>query len=163
MRRGTVRIARTVLAILGLLNVGTGGWALISPGSWYANYPGFGRHWLPSTGPFNEHLASDAGAGFLAVGVALLIAAVWMARPVVQLALVTQLAQALPHFVFHITHPDNALATADVLVGVWGIAAQSAVAVALFVAVSRPAQRHVVADQRSRHDDRSDGTAGPAG
>src|SRR5216683_899107 len=28
MRRETVRIARTVLAILGLLNVGTGGWAL---------------------------------------------------------------------------------------------------------------------------------------
>ena len=60
-----------------------------------------------------------------------------MVRPVIQLALVTQLAQALPHFVFHITHPDKALATVDVLVGVWGIAAQCAVAAALFVAVSR--------------------------
>jgi len=60
---------------------------------------------VSTQGPFNQHLASDAGGGFLAVGVVLLLAAVWMARPAIILALVASLVHDLPHFVFHLAIP----------------------------------------------------------
>jgi hypothetical protein len=90
-----------------------------------------------STGPLNEHLVTDSGAGFLAIGAALLVAALWMARPAIITALAAVLAQGVPHFIFHISHPDSALGTIDVVVGVWGIGFECAVALALAVMVAR--------------------------
>ena len=53
-----------------VIDVATGMWALVDPHGWYDDFPGFGHHWVAGQGgTFNEHLASDAGAGFLAVGV----------------------------------------------------------------------------------------------
>jgi hypothetical protein len=127
---------RVVLAILALLDIGTGLWAILAPADWYANFPGLGRHWVVSTGPLNEHLVTDAGAGFLAIGAALLVAALWMARPAIITALAAVLAQGVPHFVFHISHPDSALGTVDVVVGVWGIGFECAVALVLAVVVA---------------------------
>jgi hypothetical protein len=136
-RRGSRRGVRTVLVVLALLDIGTGLWAVVAPADWYANFPGLGRHWVASTGPLNEHLVTDAGAGFLAIGAALLVAALWMARPAIMTALAAVLAQGVPHFIFHISHPDSALATVDVVVGVWGIGFECAVALALAVVVAR--------------------------
>jgi hypothetical protein len=31
----------------------------------YQSFPGFGRHWLPVLGSYNEHLARDVGAMYL--------------------------------------------------------------------------------------------------
>jgi hypothetical protein len=135
--RGSRLAVRAVLALLALLDIGTGLWAVLAPADWYANFPGLGRHWVVSTGPLNEHLVTDAGAGFLAIGAALLVAALWMARPAIITALVAVLAQGVPHFMFHISHPDSALGTIDVVVGVWGIGFECAVALALAVVVAR--------------------------
>ena len=128
---------RALLAILAVVNLETGLWALIDPGGWFGAYPGFGRHWVAAQGPFNEHLAVDAGAGFLAVGVALAVAAVWMRRPAVVVALIVLLAHAVPHFAFHVSHPVRSLSVADTLLGVWGIALEALVAVALLIWVRR--------------------------
>ncbi|MEV0036079.1 hypothetical protein [Streptomyces sp. NPDC050804] len=64
--------AKIRYAALGLLAVGglyTGLWAYFSPKAWYENFPGFGRSRLPQLGPYNEHLAKDDGAMFLALAV----------------------------------------------------------------------------------------------
>jgi hypothetical protein len=135
--RGSRLAVRAVLAVLALLDIGTGLWAVLAPADWYTNFPGLGRHWVVSTGPLNEHLVTDAGAGFLAIGAALLVAALWMARPAIITALAAVLAQGVPHFIFHISHPDSALGTIDVVIGVWGIGFECAVAFALAVVVAR--------------------------
>ena len=59
-----------------------GVWATFATRSFYDDFPGLGRRWVAGDGPYNAHLASDAGLGFLAVGVVLLLAAIWMERRV---------------------------------------------------------------------------------
>ena len=95
---------RLLLAILAAVNLETGLWALLDPGGWFEASPGFGRHWVGVQGPFNEHFAVDAGAGFLAVGIALAVA-VWMRRSALLVALIVLLAHAVPHLAFHVFHP----------------------------------------------------------
>ncbi|HEY2695745.1 MAG TPA: hypothetical protein VGJ45_09770 [Pseudonocardiaceae bacterium] len=60
---------RAVLALLALTGFGTGIWASAAPENWYATFPGLGLSWLPQLGPYDEHLAADVGAMFLAFGV----------------------------------------------------------------------------------------------
>jgi hypothetical protein len=157
MTESSARLSRAVLLALAATQLGTGSWALVAPTHWYRNYPGFGRHWLTPAGPFNEHLSADAGAGFLATGAALLIASIWFERRVVQTALIVFLAQAIPHFLHHITHPVDAYSALDVVVGVWGIAFEAAIAMAALIVVSR-AQDPLDTGTRS-HDHEPDKTA----
>lgn len=133
-------VVRAAMAVLAALDLGTGAWALVAPHRWYRTYPGFGHHWLVSQGSFNEHLTADAGAGFLAVGVALAIAALSMRGPAILVAAAALLAHSLPHFLFHLLNPDHQLHGFDVIVGTWGLAAEAAVAVAILVLIPRVRQ-----------------------
>lgn len=70
--RGTrtkVTVDRTCLAVLALIAAYIGCWAYLAPLSWHRSFPGFGLSWLPRLGPYNEHLAKDTGAMFLALAV----------------------------------------------------------------------------------------------
>jgi hypothetical protein len=58
---------RSALALLGVGGAATGVWAYVAPCHWYHNFPGLGMSWLPQLGPYNEHLAKDVGAMFLAM------------------------------------------------------------------------------------------------
>ena len=58
---------RSALALLGVSGAATGAWAYVAPRHWYHNFPGLGMSWLPQLGPYNEHLAKDVGAMFLAM------------------------------------------------------------------------------------------------
>lgn len=51
-------------------------WAVFAPRSFYEGFPGGGRDWVASLGPYNEHLATDVGSLSLAL-VAVLLAAAW--------------------------------------------------------------------------------------
>jgi 4-carboxymuconolactone decarboxylase len=95
-------ILRVGLVLLGLPQLALGIWALISPSGWFGTFPGGGQHWLPAYGPFDEHLVTDVGATFLAIGLLLLIAGYLLERRVVQVALVAYLAYDIPHFIFHL-------------------------------------------------------------
>ncbi|MEU6130641.1 hypothetical protein ABZ805_15815 [Saccharopolyspora sp. NPDC047091] len=64
-----IRVDRACLVVLLLVGAGTGVWAFAAPASWHGSFPGFGLDWLPRTGPYNEHLARDVGAMFLALAV----------------------------------------------------------------------------------------------
>ncbi|MGW3631760.1 hypothetical protein ACWD7F_16605 [Streptomyces sp. NPDC005122] len=63
------RIRYAGLGLLAVTGLYTGVWAYFSPKGWYAHFPGFGLSWLPQLGPYNEHLAKDTGAMFLALAV----------------------------------------------------------------------------------------------
>lgn len=101
------RWSRIVLALLALTQLEAGLWALVAPRSWFDQFPGGGQRWVAALPPFNEHLARDAGAGFLALGVMLAWAAVAGDVRIVRPATVAALAFALPHLAFHLAHGDG--------------------------------------------------------
>ena len=77
------RWIRIALGYLSLQNLQLGLWALLAPRSFYDGFPGLGRAWISSDGPFNEHLIRDFGALNLAVLVVFVAAAVSLSRPMV--------------------------------------------------------------------------------
>jgi len=107
-RRG-VRVGLVLLAVPQLL---IGVWATLSPSGWFDTFPGGGRNWLPLYGSYDQHLVADVGSTFLALGVLLVLAAVWMERRVVIAASVAYLIYQIPHTIFHLGH-DDALSSGD--------------------------------------------------
>jgi hypothetical protein len=106
---------RLALLVLGVPQAGIGVWAVVAPMRWFETFPGAGHHWLPAFGPYNEHLAVDAGAGLLAAGVLAIVAAVWLERRVVQVAMIGFLAWSVPHAIYHLTALDALDAGDDVV------------------------------------------------
>lgn len=84
-------------------------WAVTAPDNWFRNFPGFDPRLVAAEPPYNHHLASDAGAGFLATGVALLVAAIWGNRASVLTALLAYAAFTVPHVLYHATNTADAL------------------------------------------------------
>lgn len=132
------RIARIGLLLIGVPQLAIGAWALISPSGWFESFPGAGREWLPLYGPFDEHLATDVGATFVALGLALILAAVWLDRRAVQIALVAYLAYQLPHFIYHLG-ADDALTGGDQVLNGVSLGASVAGALLLLGLTLRPA------------------------
>lgn len=128
---------RVVLALLAIGPLATGLWAVLDPSGWFESFPGLGRAWVVVEGPFNHHLSVDAGAGFLAVGVALVAALVWAKREAIQVALVAFLVHTVPHFLYHLTHPVDELGAVDQVLSTGGLGVQWVLAIAVLVAVSR--------------------------
>jgi hypothetical protein len=102
-----VMMRRVLLLVVAAIGAYVGVWAYFLPSSWYRSFPGFGRHWLPVLGPYNEHLARDVGAFYLALAVLALSAARWAHDN--RLAMVTGLTWlvfSVPHLAFHLRHLD---------------------------------------------------------
>jgi hypothetical protein len=119
--RTWVRLGLVALAVPQLF---TGLWAIFDSAGWYDDFPGTGASWVAADGPYNGHLATDAGAGFLATAVILLLAAAWGRRREVTLALVGYLAFAVPHLSYHLrnsapglTDSENAQSVSGLVVG----------------------------------------------
>jgi hypothetical protein len=104
---------RAGLVALGVVQLYTGVWAIVDPSGWFARFPGFDPRLVAADPPYNAHLATDAGAGFLATAVALLLAAWWAERRVVLVALAAYLAFAVPHLVFHAANPAPGLTAGE--------------------------------------------------
>src|SRR3954453_11961123 len=100
---GWVRLGVAVTLAAPQLLVGV--WAGTAPDNWFRNFPGFDPRLVAAEPPYNEHLVSDVGAGFLATGVVLLVAALWGNRPAIRIALLAFVAFTLPHAMYHSTHP----------------------------------------------------------
>jgi hypothetical protein len=121
--------ARTLLAVLALTGAVVGGWAEAAPAAFYRSFPGFGRHWLPPLGPFNDHLVRDFGALNLGLAAAALVAAVTLTRSATATATAAWIAYSLPHLAFHAAHPGAFVVGDDV--GILATLAASAIAAAL--------------------------------
>lgn len=86
-------------------------WAVTAPANWFNNFPGFDPRLVAAEPPYNQHLAADAGAGFLATGAVLLIAAIWGSRAAILTAVLAYAFFTVLHVLYHATNP------ADVLTG----------------------------------------------
>jgi hypothetical protein len=97
--RGAIRF---LLLALGIPQALIGLWALVSPGSFYDDFPAGKSGWVEVLGPFDEHLVTDVGALFVALGFLLAFAAVRLRRETVLVAAIAWLIFAVPHFVWHL-------------------------------------------------------------
>jgi AhpD family alkylhydroperoxidase len=100
--RSTVRSA--LLLSLAVPTAVTGAWAAGAPASWFRDFPGFGRHWLATYGPYDEHLARDFGGALLALAVLLIWTALAPGTPLRRVVPASFLIFALPHLAFHLAH-----------------------------------------------------------
>jgi hypothetical protein len=107
-------LAKPVTAVLGLLAVAAGTWALVSPAS-FAEYVNFAPH---------RHFVHDVGAFQLGIGATLLLALVW--RDVVGVALAGYALGAAAHTVSHVLDAD--IGGSAVQTGAIGISALLAAA-----------------------------------
>jgi AhpD family alkylhydroperoxidase len=98
------RLRTALLLSLAVPTIATGGWALIAPASWHADFPGFGRDWLPVFGSYNEHLARDFGGALVALGALLLWPVVAPGASLRRAVPAAFLLFATPHLVFHVAH-----------------------------------------------------------
>ena len=110
--------------------------ALLTPKSFYEDFP-FGRGWVEAYPSYNDHLIYDYGAYTLGAVVALVIAAVWLDRRVVQVVTVSWLVSATIHFVNHVLTVDR-YGVGDAVINLGGLALFVVIPGALLV--------------RSRHD-----------
>ena len=88
-------------------------WAVLRPEHWFDSFPGFDPRLVAASPPYNEHLASDAGAGFLATGVVVLAAVLWDRRDAVLMALLAYVAFTVPHVAHHALRAEDSLTGAQ--------------------------------------------------
>jgi hypothetical protein len=131
-RDRAITVGLVVLAVPDLI---TGAWAVLDPSGFFRHFPGLGQHWVVVEGAYNRHLTTDAGAGFLAVGIVVLLAVFCREAVVRRIALIGYLVQDVPHLVYHLAHPAHALSTGSRLASDGGLAAGAALAVVLLVAL----------------------------
>jgi hypothetical protein len=93
--------------------------ALVAPRSFYEDFP-FGRGWVEAYPSYNDHLIYDYGAYTLGAVVALVIAAIWLDRRVIQVVTVSWLVSATIHFVNHVLTIDR-YGTGDAIVNLSGL------------------------------------------
>ncbi|HUR78775.1 MAG TPA: hypothetical protein VMZ22_12570 [Acidimicrobiales bacterium] len=121
-------------------------WPLVSPRSFYGDFPGGPYHWIDINGPYNEHFLRDFGALNAAI-VVVIVFALW--KPSVALLQATGVAiavYALPHMVYHLAHLD-VYEPDEKLIAVAPLALQFFMGLAVvWLATSRnPVSRHDVA------------------
>jgi len=144
--RKWVRAGLVYLTVSFLL---VGLWATLDPRGFYDGFPGGGRQWVAGDGPYNAHLAGDAGVGFLAVGVVLLLAAVWLDIRVIQAALIAAVVHDGPHLLYHLRHPNEALDSVDAALSNGGLFLGASLALVLLVATARAESRRSDSGGRS--------------
>lgn len=103
-RRRVQRWLRFGLLLLFAQAAIVGVWALLSPGTFYREFPGAGGSWVNALPPYNEHLVRDVGGLFTGFALLFLIAALALEPGVVRAALIAWLPFAIFHFIFHMTH-----------------------------------------------------------
>lgn len=90
-----------------------GVWAVLSPRGWYDNFPGIGPALAAAEPPFNAHLVTDAGAGFLATGGLLLGASLFGGPVEIRTAAAGYLLFCVPHLAYHAGRPSPLLPGAN--------------------------------------------------
>lgn len=123
-----------VLWLIAIPNVITGLWAIVAPRHWFDTFPGWVPHLVAAHPPFNEHLATDAGAGLLTVGVLAAAAAVLRRRDAVVVAGVGVLTFTGPHALYHVLNPSDLLSASEDASGTVPLVITALAAVAVVVA-----------------------------
>ena len=95
---------RVVAALLALQAFLIGGWALVSPTSWFGWLPGFGIYWGQALGRYDPILVSDVGGLYIGFAFALGIAAWHGSRGALIPVLAGWVVFSLVHLVSHLAH-----------------------------------------------------------
>lgn len=130
-----VRVGLVVL--LAPVQLVTGLWAVIDPAGWFEQFPGVGPALVAAEPPFNAHLATDAGAGFLATGIAVVVAALLGSRSATWTALAAYAAFGVPHVLYHWLNPAPGLSEAEGFASVGAIVVGLVVAAVLAIGAAR--------------------------
>ena len=130
---------RAVMIGLGLVQTVNGLWALFAPHSFYEDFPPGRGGWVSALPAYNEHLLRDVGGLWLATALVLIVAAVWLERRVVWLALVSWLLFAVPHAIYHVFNLEP-LDTADAVGNVFTLSLTVVLPIGLLFLLGRPAQ-----------------------
>jgi hypothetical protein len=117
---GWVRLGMVIA--IGVPQLLIGLWAVIDPSGWFEHFPGFDPRLVAAYQPYNEHLATDAGSGFVCTGVALCLAAALGKRSGVLVALATMAAFGIPHLAYHVSHPSDLLTSGEDALGAVALA-----------------------------------------
>ncbi|MFI5913846.1 hypothetical protein [Dactylosporangium sp. NPDC051541] len=99
-------------AVLGLLNLAWGAWAVTAPRHFFDTFPGFGLHWTSSYPPFNQHLTVDLGATMLTLATFLIGAAIVDKPAVSWLTGIGTAVFGTLHFGYHALHAGH-MGTSD--------------------------------------------------
>lgn len=127
---------RSVLLVLGAIQLLDGLYALLAPRSFYGDFP-FGRGWVETLPAYNEHLTRDVGGLFLATAVILIAAAIYLQRRLVGVALGSWLCFAVPHLIYHLLNLEP-YATGDAIANTVSLVLTVALPVWLLVLLARP-------------------------
>lgn len=109
----------------------TGGWAVVEPHHWFDHFPGIGPLLVAAEPPYNAHLASDAGAGFLTAGLAVAVAALLGRRILLIFALGMYAIGVVPHVLYHALNPAPGLSDTENIVNVVMLASGLVAAIVL--------------------------------
>ena len=126
---------RVVLYVLGGIQLLNGIWITLSPTSFYDDFP-LGRGWVEALPSYNEHLMRDVGGLFMATGLVLVVAGLWLERRVVMLALGSYLLFAIPHTIYHLLNLEP-YGTGDAIGNVIALGATVVLPVYLLVLLAR--------------------------
>lgn len=129
--------ARSLLGYLAAPGVAIGLWQLLSPRSFYEDFPGFGRGWVAVDGPYNEHLVRDVGGGTLGLAAVALLALGWTTPALVRAAALGVLIAQGPHVFYHLVHVGLLPAPADRVLNTLLLGSGIVVPVLLLVGASR--------------------------
>jgi hypothetical protein len=113
---------------------------VIAPENWYDDFPGVGPHLVSAIPPYNDHLATDAGAGLLATALALLIAAWWGDAAGLRVGLAGFVTFVALHTYFHLTHASPKLSSGENLYASGILVAELVAGVALLALAWRKAR-----------------------
>ncbi len=136
--RGAIRF---LLLALGIPQALIGLWALASPRTFYDDFPAGTDGWVHVLGPFDEHLVTDVGALFVALGVVLVFAGLSLRRGAVIAAATGWLIFSVPHFLWHVFNLepyDTVDAASNTLTLGWTVVGGVLV---LVLALRRPRER----------------------
>lgn len=114
-----------------------GGWAALAPRSFYADFPGAGRHWVDRLGAYSEHLVTDVGAFYLAFTLLFAWAALRPARALVVPLTIAWAVFSTLHLVFHARHLEGFPAS-DAVAQTASLALVLALAIVTIALVRRP-------------------------
>ena len=135
-RRGWLRLGllyqAATFAIVGF-------WAAFAPRSFYADFPGAGRHWISPDGPYNQHLVRDVGELSLALFAVMVAALITVSIPLVRAAMIAVIVNGVLHVLYHARHLDP-FSSSDGAAVIGSLVLAPIIAVALLV-LTRPAER----------------------
>jgi hypothetical protein len=115
-------LARLGLAYYAAMGLTLGIYASLAPKHYFEHFPGAGHAWVVGDGPYNEHLMRDYGALNLALGVLALCAVAWMTRELIIATAAAEIMYAVPHVIYHLSHPSRLGETSDQFGAIGGLA-----------------------------------------